>query len=298
MFPQETGADPVKLEIEDTGFADRGWVRAVILAGLVSLSGCGATAVAPIDAGPEQRQRVDLNGLWQAVGTAHWNLEGGHAIKGPATIVLGALGGIPAGQSYLVDGPIPYKKEAAVKRAEYRAAWNEWDPVVKCFIPGIPRQTYMPLPFHIVQSENKVFIAYEWGSNSRIIHLDRPNTRAELPSWMGYSVGRWEGDTLVVEVTDQMPDTWFDATGTWHSEALKVTERYTMRGLDHIDYEVTIEDPDVFSRPWTIKMPLYRRVEAGARLLEYKCVPMAEDAVYGHLRRGANMSEPTVKNLF
>ena len=134
MFLQETGADPVKLEIEDTGFADRGWVRAVILAGLVSLAGCGATAVAPIDADPEQRQRVDLNGLWQAVGTAHWNLEGGHAIKGPATIVLGALGGIPAGQSYLVDGPIPYKKEAAEKRAEYRAAWNEWDPVVKCFI--------------------------------------------------------------------------------------------------------------------------------------------------------------------
>jgi len=240
----------------------------------------------------------DINGLWQAVGTAHWNLEGGHAIKGPATLVLGALGGIPAGHNYLGGGEIPYTEEAAAKRAEYRLEWSQWDPAVKCFIPGIPRQTYMPLPFHIVQSEQKIFIAYEWGSNSRIIHLDRPGSRAELPSWMGYSVGRWEGGSLVVEVTDQMPDTWFDATGTWHSDELKVTERYTPRGADHIDYEATIEDPQVFTGPWTIKLPLYRRVENEARLLEYKCVPMAEDAVYGHLRRGADMAEPTVKNLF
>ncbi|MEM7078225.1 MAG: hypothetical protein AAF513_06295 [Pseudomonadota bacterium] len=240
----------------------------------------------------------DLNGLWQALGTAHWSLEGGHAIKGPATNVLGALGGIPAGRSYVVGGSIPYTAEAAAKRADYRAEWNQWDPAVKCFIPGIPRQTYMPLPFHIVQSENKIFIAYEWGSNSRMIHLDRPGTRAELPSWMGYSTARWEGDTLVVEVTDQMPDTWLDATGTWHSDELKVTERYTLRTPNHIHYEATIEDPQVFTEPWTIAMPLYRRMEDDARLLEYKCVPFAEDAVYGHLRRGEDMDKPNVKNLF
>ena len=178
-----------------------------VLVLLVSLLLMGCTTVAEETTAEDptvEQTAADLNGLWQAVGTAHWNLEGGHATKGPATIVMGALGGIPAGKSYVVGGEIPYTEEAAAKRAEYRAEWNQWDPAVKCYIPGIPRQTYLPLPFHIVQSENKVFIAYEWGSNSRIIHLDRPGTRAELPSWMGYSLGRWEGDTLVVEVTDQM----------------------------------------------------------------------------------------------
>jgi hypothetical protein len=156
----------------------------------------------------------------------------------------------------------------------------------------------MPLPFHIVQSDTKIFMAYEWGSNSRIVHLDRPGTTAELPSWLGYSLGHWEGDTLVVEVTDQVSDTWFDATGSWHSDQLKVTERYTPMGENHIEYEATIEDPQVFTRPWTIRLPLYRRVESNARLLEFKCVPFAEDAMYGHLRKGADSTQPTLKNLY
>lgn len=232
------------------------------------------------------------------MGTAHWSLEGGSAKKGPTTDTVGALGGIPAGHSYVVGGKIPYTAEAAAKRAELSNDWHQWDPAVKCFIPSIPRQTYMPLPLHIVQSEQKIFIAYEWGSNSRVIHLDRPGTRAELPSWMGYSVGHWEGNTLVVKVTDQVTDTWFDTTGTWHSEQLKVTERYTPQGADHIWYEAIIEDPAVFTEPWTIRLPLYRRIEDGARLLEYKCVPYAEDAMYNHLRRGADRSKPALKNLY
>ena len=246
----------------------------------------------------ESSSQPDLNGLWQAVGTAHWNLEGGSARKGPVTDTIGALGGIPAGASYVVEGAIPYSEEAAAERAEKRAEWHQWDPAVKCFIPGIPRQTYMPLPFHIVQSDAKIFIAYEWGSNSRVIHMDRPGSRAELPSWMGHSVGRWEGETLVVEVTDQMPDTWFDTTATWHSDELKVTERYTLMTDNHILYEATIEDPQVFTAPWTIRMPLYRRMEDDARLLEYKCIPFAEDAMYYHLRKGADISKPKLKNLY
>ncbi len=263
---------------------------------MVTLLGC-APAEPPAQVAPETAAKPDLNGLWQAVGTAHWNLEGGHAIKGPATVVLGAYGGIPAGRSYVEGGEIPYTEEAQAQRETYRAEWNQWDPAVKCYIPGIPRQTYMPLPLHIVQSDTKVFIAYEWGSNSRIIHLDRPGTRAQLPSWMGYSLGRWEGDTLVVEVTDQVAGTRLDASGNFHGEALKVTERYTLVGANHIQYEATIEDPEVFTEPWTIKMPLYRRLEENAQLLEYKCVPFAEDAVYGHLRRGADRSKPTVQDL-
>ncbi len=259
---------------------------------LALLLGCAAAPPAPPATAP-----ADLNGLWQAMGSAHWNLEGQNAFKGPATPVLGALGGVPASLNYVVGGAIPYKPEALAQRNQYREAWYQWDPVVKCYIPGIPRQTYMPLPFHIVQSDTKIFIAYEWGSNSRIIHLDRPGSRADLPSWMGYSLGRWEGSTLVVEVTDQVADTWFDASGNYHTDALKVTERYTPMGENHIAYEATIEDPNVFTRPWTIKMPLYRRMESQAQILEYKCVPFAEDAVYGHLRQGEDRSKPVLKDL-
>ena len=269
-----------------------------ILFVLVALAGCSSEPPSVQTTETAATTVPDLNGLWQAVGTAHWKLEGGSAEKGPAAGTLGALGGIPAGQSYVVGGKIPYTQEAQAKRDEYRTEWHRWDPVVKCFMPGIPRQTYMPLPFHIIQSDEKIFIAYEWGSNSRLIHMDRPGTRADLPSWMGYSLGRWEGETLVVEVTDQVSDTWLDATGTWHGENLKVTERYTLVSDNHIEYEATIEDPDVFTEAWTIRMPLYRRLEEGARLLEYKCVPFAEDAMYNHLRKGADHSKPELKNLY
>ncbi len=255
----------------------------------------GGCAVNPVTS--TESATPDLNGVWQAVGHAHWNLEGQHAQKGPATHLLGALGGVPASLNYVEGGEIPYTDEARAQRDAYRAEWYQWDPVVKCYIPGIPRQTYMPFPFHIVQSEKKIFMAYEFGSNSRIIHLDRPGSRADLPSWMGYSLGRWEGSTLVVEVTDQVADTWFDASGNYHTDALKVTERYTPMGENHIAYEATIEDPNVFTRPWTIKMPLYRRMESQAQILEYKCVPFAEDAVYGHLRQGEDRSKPVLKDL-
>ncbi len=268
--------------------------RIMVVVCITVLVGCGESRQ-PVDASIVATP--DLNGLWQAMGNAHLNLEGQNAFKGPATHLLGALGGVPASLNYVEGGTIPYTEQALQQRNQYRADWYQWDPVVKCYIPGIPRQTYMPFPFHIVQSGAKIFIAYEFGSNSRIIHLDRPGTRAQLPSWMGYSLGRWEGDTLVVEVTDQVAGTWLDASGNFHGEALKVTERYTLVGANHIQYEVTIEDPEVFTEPWTIKMPLYRRLEKNAQLLEYKCVPFAEDAVYGHLRRGADRSKPTMKDL-
>ena len=157
------------------------------------------------------------------------------------------------------------------------------DPAVKCYIPGIPRQTYMPFPFHIIQSDNKIFMAYEFGSNSRMIHLDRPGTRAELPSWMGYSTARWEGETLVVVVTDQVAETWLDAAGNFHSEELVVTERYTPMGPDHINYQAVDRGPKGLYE--TVDDPTDPLSKEGndARILEYKCVEFAEDAVYGHL---------------
>ena len=233
----------------------------------------------------------DLNGIWQALGSAHWDLEDHAARRGPME-ALGALGAIPAGLSVVADGKIPYLPQAEKKRAENRENWLKLDPAVKCYMPGIPRATYMPFPFQIVQTPKKILMAYEFAGASRVIRLDRPGSQAPATSWMGYSLGRWEGETLVVDVSDQMPDTWFDSSGNFHSEELLVEERYTPTGPNSLLYEAVITDPKVFSRPWKMAMPLYRRLEPNAQLLEFKCVPFAEGAVYGHLRRGYKPPQP------
>lgn len=242
----------------------------------------------PVDKEEKAQAAPSLNGIWQAIGSAHWNIEGHTATKGPVTATIGALGGIPAGMSIVAGGAIPYRSDALEQRDLNRANWHQLDPVVKCYIPGIPRLTYMPFPLQIFQSDDKIFIAYEFGSNSRLIHMDRPGSEAPLSSWMGYSLGHWEGDTLVVEVADQMAETWFDSAGNYHSDELKVVERYTLMGPDHIQYEAIIDDPKVFTEPWKLSLPLYRRLEPNARLLEFKCVEFAEDAMYGHLTKGAS----------
>ena len=222
----------------------------------------------------------DYNGIWQAMGAAHWDLEDHNARQGPARM-LGALGAIPAGRSVVEGGTIPYQDWALAQREENRANWVKLDPAVKCFMPGIPRATYMPFPFQFVQSKDAILVAYEFSSSSRVIHLNRPGSEAELDSWMGYSLGSFDGDTLVVDVTAQVPDTWFDSSGNFHSEELHVVERYTRTGPNTLHYEATIEDPKVFARPWTISMPLYRRIEPGARILEFKCIEFGEYATYG-----------------
>ena len=255
---------------------------------VISLLGCTQeqTSESNIAAPLVSSDPPDLSGIWQTMNTASWNLEGHTASKMPVTNILGALGGIPAGISVVEGGEIPYLPEALERRDQNRSDWTNLDPVAKCYIPGVPRSTYMPWPFQILQTETEIFIAYEFGSNSRTIFMDRPGTEAPLPSWMGYSLGHWENETLVVNVTKQVPDTWLDASGNYHGADLVVEERYTLVDENRIQYEATIDDPDVFSRPWTIKIPLYRRMEDGARLLEYKCVEFGEDLLYDHLRRG------------
>jgi len=151
-------------------------------------------------------------------------------------------------------------------------------------MPGVPRATYMPYPFQIVQTPSDILVAYEFASASRIIRMNSEE-RSPAESWMGWSLGRWEGDALVVDVTDFNDQTWFDRAGNFHSDALHVVERYTRTGPDTLTYEATIEDPKVFTRPWTIRMPLYRRQEQNLRLLEYKCVEFTEELLYGHLRK-------------
>ncbi len=232
----------------------------------------------------------DLNGIWQALGSAHWDLEAHAARPGPVE-ALGALGAIPAGLGVVESGAIPYQDWALRKRAENRASWLELDPAVKCYMPGIPRATYMPFPFQIVQTPESILFAYEFASSSRVVRMDRPGSEALALSWMGYSLGRWEGETLVVDVTAQVADTWFDSSGNFHSEELRVEERYTPTGPNALRYEVTVDDRKVFTRPWKMSMPLYRRLEPNAQILEFKCVPFAEGAVYGHLRRGVEPAE-------
>ncbi len=235
----------------------------------------------------------DLNGVWQTLNTANWNIEP-HA-AGPSAFaeLQGAIGAVPAGQGVVEGGEIPYQEWAEAQRQinfeqrfmrpiDRQTNETTGDPEAKCYLPGVPRATYLPYPFRIVQTPSQILIAYEYANATRVVHMDREPVSPSL-SWMGWSIGRWEGETLVVEVTDQLASTWFDRAGNFHSEDLRVVERYTPIGPDHVMYEATIEDPSVFTRPWTIRMPLYRRIEENAQILEFKCVEFVEEFMYGHM---------------
>jgi hypothetical protein len=202
----------------------------------------------------------DLQGIWQVLNTAAWDIQDHHAQLG-----------IPAGKGVVEGNEIPYVAAALKKKQENFANRHALDPETKCFLPGIPRITYMPYPFQIVQSRNEVTILYEYLHAVRHIFLGGQHPPGPIEWWMGDSRGRWEGNTLVIDVIHFNDQTWFDRAGNHHSEALHVVERYTRTGPDHIAYEVTIEDPKVFSKPWKMSMTLYRRQEPTIELLEYEC---------------------------
>ncbi len=227
--------------------------------------------------------KPDLNGIWQALNTANWDLLDHPARMGPM-VELGAAFSIPAGRGVVEGNEIPYLPEAAAKKKENGEKWMSSDPEIKCYLPGIPRANYMPYPFQIVQTPGYVLIAYEFAGATRTIYM---NSKLKSPSdtWMGWSVGHWEGETLVVDVSSFNDQTWFDRAGDFHSDALHVTERYTPLTANALDYEVTIDDPKVFSRPWKMRMPLYRRLEKNAQILEYNCVEFTEELLYGPLRK-------------
>ena len=227
--------------------------------------------------------RPDLNGIWQTFNTANWNIQDHAASQGPV-IALGAAFSVPGGQGVVVGNEVPYQPWALEKKRENGASWLTLDPEVKCYLPGVPRAMYLPYPFQIVQTPSHILIAYEFADASRTIYIDS-DLESPFDTWMGHSTGRWEGDTLVVDVTSFNDQTWFDRAGNFHSDALQVVERYTPIGPDHIDYEATITDPEVFTEPWTIRMPLYRRVEDNLQLVEYKCVEFTEELIWGHLKK-------------
>jgi hypothetical protein len=215
----------------------------------------GRTAARTADGKP------NLNGIWQVVNSAGWDLE-------PHS----AEDGIPAGMGVVEGGTIPYLPAALAKRNENRANRKTADPVSKCFIPGVPRVTYMPFPFQIIQTAKHIAISYEFAHTQRVIYTDGTPHVEALDFWMGDSRGRWEGDTLVVDTIDFNDKTWFDAAGNHHSENLHVVERYALLGQDHMNYEVTVEDPQTFSAPWKMSMPIYRRLEPNLQIIDYDCV--------------------------
>jgi hypothetical protein len=203
----------------------------------------------------------DLQGVWQVLNTAAWDLEDHNARLG-----------VPAGRGVVEGGVIPYQPAALARKRENFDKRATLDPESKCYLPGVPRITYMPYPFQIVQQADKVSILYEYLHTIRYVYTNgNPHPKGPIEWWMGDSRGRWEGNTLVVDVVHFNDLTWFDRAGNFHSSALHVIERYTPTGPDHMLYEATIEDPNVFTRPWKISMPLYRRQERDAELLEYQC---------------------------
>jgi hypothetical protein len=238
----------------------------------------GASSLERIDGHP------NLNGIWQAAGTAHWNIEAHSAEALKEFWPLGSVASIPAGASIVDGGSIPYLPGALAKRDENRAGWPKSDPEVRCYMPGIPRATYMPFPFQIVQGQRDILFVYEFASANRIVYMSN-HQEPPVDSWMGWSNGRWDGEALVIEVTGNNDTTWFDRAGNHHSAAMKVTERYSLIDDNHLQYEATIDDPQTFSRPWTLRVPLYRRMEENAQLLEFKCVEFAEELLYGHLKK-------------
>ena len=225
----------------------------------------------------------NLNGIWQAINTANWNLEAHSAEAIDQFWGLGAIAAVPAGKSVIKgDGKIPYLPKALEQRNKNRAEWPEANPEAKCYMLGVPRSMYFPMPFQIFQGNGDYFISQPFAATNRLINM-KDDSGLPVESWMGKSNGKWEGNTLVVTTLDQNEKTWLDRAGNFHSDDLKVTERFTLIDKDHIRYEATMEDPNVYSRPWTIEMPLYRVIEDNAQVMEHKCVPFADKLLYSDL---------------
>jgi hypothetical protein len=279
-------------------------VTAVVTLNIPRASGQQPSGTAPNARAPHPPVggKPNMSGVWQAINEANWDLEAHSARSGMITqpgvypfeyarvpaapvVALGSAAGVPASLGVVQDdGKIPYKPEALAMKKENVEHWIDRDPELKCYLPGIPRAMYLPYPFEITQSTNKVEMSYAFTNSARTIHLDKVED-PPADSWMGQSVGHWEGDTLVVSVSSFNDKTWFSRAGDFHSDALKVTERLSLLTPDVIWYEATIDDPSIFTKSWRIALPLYRRMEPNIQLLEYQCIPFVEEFLYGNLRK-------------
>jgi hypothetical protein len=224
-----------------------------------------------------------LDGIWQSLDN-DTNVEPHAAYASPRTDA-NAFDAAQPGLGLVVGGQIPYRPEARAKQLTNFADRVNLDPAAKCYMPGVPRANYMGRPLHIVQTEDHIFIAYEFAQASRTVYLNRPDFEAPVDSWMGHSIGRWEGDTLIIDVSAQVENTWLDRAGNHHSGALRVEERFKLEGPHHIRYQATLSDPAVYTKPWTIETMLYKQLKPNAQILDFRCVEFVEEWMYGELSK-------------
>ncbi len=233
----------------------------------------------------------DLQGIWQSFTTANWNILSHSVQPGPFPEILGAWGAVRASYGIVEGDELPYQEWALEERDNNFAnrtvvnvtndprRFDTGDPEIQCFRAGVPRANYMPYPFQIFQTADQILIVYEYKGAYRTIYMDYERPALDA-SWMGTSNGRWDGDTLVVDVAGFNNHLWFDRAGNFASDALHVVERWTRVSPYHMRYEATIEDPNVFTRPWNMSFMLYRHVEANAELKEFQCIPIVEPMMY------------------
>ena len=263
----------------------KNWLLALLVAVVAVVGGLMLWRSADLLAQPSSLPRTpegqpNLNGIWQTLTTASWDIQD-HS----------AQVGVPAGQGVVEGNEIPYQPWAVARKLENFKNRRLADFVEsRGYLPGLPRVMYMPFPLQIAQTPKYIGILSEYSRTTRIIYTDgSKHPEGPIEFWMGDSRGRWEGDTLVVDAIHFNNQTWFDKAGNFHSEALHLVERFTLKGPDHITYEVTVEDPKVFTRPWKMSMPLYRRKEPNIRLLEYD---------HGMLQQQECLASPEVRNYW
>jgi len=261
---------------------------AIGMASFVSMAGqqTPTPAAAAYRAPRTKDGKPDLNGIWQAMNNANFDIAPHNAERASLKIeaVVGALSAMPPGLGIVEGGVLPYLPAAlAQRKANFEKRFSE-DPEAKCYLPGVPRFMYMPYPIQIIQGTDHIAMVSEYKSALRDIYMNSTR-KAPADSWMGWSNGKWDGETLVIDSTGFNDRSWFDRAGDFHSDALHVVERITAVSPYHLNYEATIEDPQVFSKPWKISMPLYRRMDKNTEILEYRCVEFSEELIYGKYRK-------------
>ena len=233
----------------------------------------------------------NISGVWQSFTTANWNILSHPVQAGPFAEQSGAWGAGRAGFGIVEGNELPYQEWAVseqqrnhenrtvVTAANDPTRFDTGDPELLCFRAGVPRANYMPYPFQIFQTPEQILIDYEYKGAYRTIYMNEERPALDA-SWMGTSNGHWEGNTLVVDVKGFNEHTWFDREGNFASDELHVVERWTPLSPYHMKYEATIEDPNVFTRPWKMSFILYKHVEENAELKEFNCVPIVEPMFY------------------
>lgn len=250
-----------------------GVLAAALAFGVVALATPAATAQPADDIPRRADGKPDFSGIWQALSEADYDLEP-HAGRTDA----------PPGPGVVEGGKLPYREEALEQKRENFANRAEADPRLKCWMLGVPRNVYYPAPFQIFQRDRDLTLVHQLGHQVRTIHTNGTlhPANVEEPFWLGDSRGTWDGDTLVADVTNFIDETWLDRAGNYHSDALHVVERWTFIDANTISYSATVEDPKVYTRPWTLNVLLHRRRDKNFQLIEDYCFTLPYEQYYPH----------------